>query len=100
ALLVETTIFLSLAYKPFDLTNTGEIVVQKRIHGRSGAAMQPVSPMRRERIPKRAPGPERHGGERAQRQFCDEVTQPGHHLHDLQYRDGAFLDAINQNALD
>ena len=52
-LFVEATIFLRLAYKTFDLTNAGEIVVQKRIHGRSGAAMQPISPVRCEGIPQR-----------------------------------------------
>ncbi len=99
-LLVETTIFLRLAYKTFDLTNAGEIVVQKRIHGRSGAAVQPVSPMRCERIPKRTACHERHRRERDQRQFCAEVKHARHHHRDLQYRHGTFLDAVNQDALD
>src|SRR5512133_3439873 len=85
ALFAEATIFLGLAYKTFDLTNAGEIVVQERIHGRSGAAVQPVSPVRSERIPKRATGEERHRRERDQRQFCAEVKHPPHYRHDLQY---------------
>src|SRR5882757_11131653 len=97
---VETTIFLRLTYKTFDLTNSGKIVVQKRIHGRSGPAMESVSPVRRERVPKRATGQERHWHERDQRQFCAEVKHSSHHHDDLQYRHGAFLDAVNQDALD
>src|SRR5213593_4035049 len=100
ALLVEAAIFLRLAYKTFDLTNAGEIVVQKRIHGRSGPAMKSVSPVRRERVPKRATGQEWHRHERDQRQFCTEVKHSRHHNDDLQYRHCAFLDAVNQDALD
>src|SRR6266550_4124535 len=99
-LLVEASIFLSLAYKTFDLTNAGEIVVQKRIHGRSGPAMQSVSPVCRERVPKRATGQEWHRRERDQRQFCAEVKHSRNHHDDLQYRHRAFLDAVNQDALD
>src|SRR4029453_5257330 len=100
ALFAEATIFLSLGYKTFYLTNAGEIVVQERIHGRSGAAVQPVSPVRRERIPERAPGQEWHRRQRDQRQFCAEVKHPHHHHHDLQYRHRAFLDAVDEDALD
>ena len=98
-LFVEATIFLRLAHKTFDLTNAGEIVVQERIHRRSGAAMQPISPVRRERIPKRAAGQERHRRERDQRQFCAEVKHSRHHHHDLQYRHCAFLDAVDEDTL-
>src|SRR4029434_4172096 len=100
ALFVKATIFLSLAYKTFDLTNAGEIVVQERMHGRGGAAVQPVSPVRRERIPKRAAGQERHRRERYQRQFCAEVKHSRRHYHYLQYRHRAFLDAVDEDALD
>src|SRR6267154_3425729 len=99
ALFAEATIFLRLTYKSFDLTNAGEIIVQERIHGRSGAAVQLVSPVRRERIPERAAGQEWHRRQRAQRQFCAEVKHPPHHHHDLQYRYRAFLDAVDEDAL-
>src|SRR4030095_5629664 len=95
ALFAEATIFLSFAYKTFDLTNAGEIVVQERIHGRSGAA---VSPVRGERIPKRTTGEERHRRERDQRQFCAEVKHSRHYHHDLQYHHCAFLDAVDEDA--
>ena len=62
--------------------------------------MQPISPVRRERIPKRAAGQERHRRERDQRQFCAEVKHSRHHHHDLQYRHRAFLDAVDEDALD
>jgi hypothetical protein len=78
-LFVEAAIFLRLAYKTFDLTNAGEIVVQKRIHGEAASAVQPISPVRRKRIPKRAAGQERHRRERDQRQFCAEVKHSDHH---------------------
>src|SRR6476620_4927583 len=90
-LFVEAAIFLELAYKTFDLTNAGEIIVQKRIHGRSGPAVQPISPVRCERIPKRAAGKEWHRSERDQRQFCAEIKHSRHHHEDLQYRHRAFL---------
>src|SRR5437764_9221728 len=99
-LLVEAMIFFRLAYKTFDLTNAREIVVQKRIHGRSGPAMQSVWPVRGERVPKCAAGQERHRRERDQRQFCAEVKHSCHHYDDLQYRHRAFLDAVNEDALD
>src|SRR5215471_13694812 len=85
ALFVEAAIFLRLAYETFDLTNAGKIVVQERIHGRSRAAVQQVSPVRRERIPKRAAGQEWHRYQRDQRQFCAEVKHSDHHYHDLEY---------------
>src|SRR5215471_1134707 len=100
ALFVEATILLRLAYKAFDLTNPGKIVVQERIHGRGCAAVQSVSAVRRERVPKRAGGQERHGRQRDQRQFCAEVKHSRHHHHDLQYRHGAFLDAADEDLLD
>src|SRR4030095_16689034 len=100
ALFVEAAIFLRLAYKTFDLTNAGKIVVQERIHGRSGAAVQPVSPVRRERIPERAASQEWHRRERDQRQFCTEVKHPHHYHYDLQYRHRAFLDTVDEDALD
>ena len=100
ALFAEATIFLGLAYKTFDLANAGEIVVQERIHSRSGAAVQPVSPVRSKRIPKRATGEERHWREREQGQFCAEVKHSRYYHHDLQYRHRAFLDAVDQDTLD
>src|SRR6476619_5667263 len=81
-LFVETTIFLRLAYKTFDLTNAGEIVVQERIHRRSSSSVQPISPVGGERIPKRPTGQERDRRKRDQRQFCAEVKHSHYHHHD------------------
>src|SRR6187399_955045 len=96
-LFVEATIFLRLAHKTFDLPNAGEIVVEERIHRRSGAAMHTISSVRGERIPKRAGGQEWDRRERDQRQFCAEIEHSRHHHHDLQYRNRSFLDAIDED---
>src|ERR1044072_9814397 len=83
---VKAAIFFMLAHKTLELTNAGEVVVQERIHGRSGVTVHPISPMRRERVPKRAGSQEGYRRERDQCQFCSEVRDYRHDVYDVQSR--------------
>ena len=55
---IEAPMLLALAHVTFDLPNAGQVIMQERVHRRRGAPLQPVTPVRRERVPKRARPPE------------------------------------------
>ena len=51
---IEPAVLLALADVTLDLANAGQVVVQERVHRRGSAPLQPIPPVRRERVPKRA----------------------------------------------
>ena len=97
---IKARMFLPFAHETFDLTNAGKVIVQQRVHGRSGAPLQSITSMRRESVGERAGDEERKRKERKQRELYVQIKHHRHHNHDLQNRDDTLLDPVDQNALD
>src|SRR2546429_981244 len=57
---VETSVLFAFTHETLNLPNAREIIVQKGVHGRRGAALQSITPMRGERVPQSASGQKWH----------------------------------------
>ena len=56
---VESGVLFALPHEALDLPDAGEIVVQEGVHRGGSAPLQAISPVRRQRVPKRAAGQKR-----------------------------------------
>ena len=93
--------FFAFAHETFDLPNAGKIIVQERVHGRGSAALQTITPMSGERVPKRAAGQKRQRRQAdAARVSSSDKTSPPSTMMICKTATDALLNAIDQHALD
>ena len=74
--------------------------MQQRIQRGSGAALRPIAARAGERVSKRAANQQRHRQEDEPGQLAVEIKERPDHDHNLQNRDHALLDAVDQHPLD
>ena len=97
---IESAVLFALAHETLDLPDAGEVVVEERVHRRGGAALKPIPPMSRQRVPKRAAGQERHWRQSHERQRGADVKHHPENNHELKHSHDSLLDSIDQHALD
>jgi hypothetical protein len=84
----------------FNLSYSGQIIMQQRIHGRSGVSLPAIARFRGECVPQRAGCEQRHRYEcqpSQSRLFQKEKCADNDHLKD---RDAPLLDSVDQHAFD
>ena len=79
---VKARVFFPLANETLNLPDAGEIIVQQRVHGRRGASLQSITPVRGERVSERAGNQQ---WKRSQREQCQLDIQIKHHTDDDQH---------------
>ncbi len=97
---IEARVLALLARVRLDLADAGDVVVHEGVQRGGGVPLLLVAAVGGERVGEGACGEEGNRRERGERERGALRKHHRHHDHDLQDRDDALLDAVDQHALD
>ena len=97
---VKSGVLFALADEALDLPDAGEIIVEERVHRGGGAPLEAIAPVRRQRVPKSAPGQKREGNEPNQGQGGAEIKHHTEDNHELKDGYDSLFYSIDQHPLD